>query len=160
MTSDISTASKGIRNERVVQAALIIHRNIEQTEDVWIAEMVREGFEAGEANRFAAFMPMAFARPVMEQLGAKEFVETVSVEAGDGAFFDILLENQPEYVASLHVGRLRRFLDPAPAKIIADIASTSAEIDAANHVFNEGSTLKDATVASTIGALYAPYVIR
>jgi hypothetical protein len=160
MMSGVPTGNERVRNERVVRAALIIHRNIEQTEDVWIADMVRDGFDVGEANRFAAFMPMAFAQPILEQLGAREIVETASVAAGDGSFFDVLLENQPEYVASLRVGRLRRFLDPAPAKIIADIASTSAEIDGASRAYNEGKTLKNATVASAIGELYAPYVIR
>jgi hypothetical protein len=147
-------------NDRVILAAHIIHRNLDGTEDKWIAAMIHEGFEVDEAHRFAAFMPMAFSRPVMERLGVGHFVETASVGPIDSVFFEIDLNIQPEYTASLRVARIQTELEILPRAVFKDIASTSAEVDVANRVYNSGETLKGSTLAASVGALYAPHVVR
>jgi hypothetical protein len=147
-------------DKRVLEAARVIAANLDGGEQRSISALIAAGFEVGEAHRFAAFLPMAFSRPVLERLGVSTTSNRVAVTADDGAYFTVELDHQPEYVAGLRVARVQKEMELAPPEVFKKIALASADLDAANVALNAGSSLSGATFAAAIDSLYAPYVIR
>lgn len=112
------------------------------------------GFDSGPAIRFANFLPMAFARPALEQLGVTQFSPTVFVNLVDGRRIDVRLDRQPEYVAGLKLARQHRSIGCMPHDIYVAVAESSADIDAVSNALNAGVDLKELTLASGLVGIY------
>jgi hypothetical protein len=92
----------------LIRAAQILAAHCDSEEAEVVQRLIAQGFEPGPAHRIVAFVPSAFARPLLEDLGVPDFVDRVSVPTRDGGDFDILLSHQPEYVAALDLAREHR----------------------------------------------------
>jgi hypothetical protein len=60
------------------------------------AELMNSGFSKREAALLVAFVPRAFARPVLEKLGVTQFSESVSAKNHDDEMVSIPLASVPK----------------------------------------------------------------
>jgi hypothetical protein len=126
-----------------------------------VDDLIAAGFQKGQAHRIVAFFPTALARPVLEELGVKEFAKTTSVIGDDGREVTFDLTRQPEYVAALRAGREHRKTGCLPHDETKAIIFVSADVDAMSRALNDGSDVKGATIASSyLDAALASYVFR
>ncbi len=136
--------------QRVIAAAEILAAHLLAEEDVQIEAFTAGGFTVGEAHRFIAFLPIAFSRPVLEELGITNFVPTVGVPTADGGEIRAILKRQPEYVAGLALARRHRREGRMNHDVYKAIAGSSAEIDAVSKALNQGADLKGSTIATAL----------
>jgi len=149
---------KRLTSERIILAA----ETLAQTPiDQQIEALRHKGFSEGEAHRIVALLPLAFSRPVLEQLGVKHFVPVVTAVARDGTPVKAMLMRQPEYAASLKVARKHRRKGVMDHEVYKAITGGSADIDAVSNALNAGASLAGSTIASSlIGPDIAEYLIR
>ena len=150
--------SKRMTSERIVRAAETLARN---PIDQQIEALKDNGFSEGEAHRIVALLPLAFSRPVLEQLGVKHFVPVVTAVARDGTPVEAILMRQPEYAVSLKVARKHRRKGVMDHEVYKAVTGGSADIDAASNALNSGASLAGSTIASSlIGPDIAEHLIR
>lgn len=146
---------------RLVQAAETIARTWELREDEQVAALRHEGFSEGEAHRLIALLPLAFSRPVLEDLGVRHFVSKVTAREPDGRLVSAELMQQPEYVGGLKLARAHRVKGVINHEVYKLIAGSSADIDAASNALNEGRDIVGSTVASAlVGTEVARHLVR
>jgi hypothetical protein len=119
-----------------------------------VEELNVEGFSSRDSELLVAFVPSAFARPVLEKLGATNFVDFVSVPTRAGGRIDVKLNTIPVYTKALSLVRgdpNARFVQPEHFRALA---MRSSEIDAASNALNAGVNLAGTTFAM---ALVGPY---
>jgi hypothetical protein len=63
------------------------------------AELMNSGFSKREAALLVAFVPQAFARPVLEKLGVTQFSESVSAKNHDDEMVSFPLASMPKTTA-------------------------------------------------------------
>jgi hypothetical protein len=108
-----------------------------------------------------ALLPLAFSRPVLEQLGIKHFVPVVMAVARDGTPVQAMLMRQPEYAVGLKVARRHRRKGLMDHEVYKAVTSGSADIDAVSNALNAGATLAGSTIASfLVGPDIAEHLIR
>ena len=152
---------KGTENARLIQAAGAISRTLECTEDAQIAALRQEGFDEGEAHRLAALLPIAFSRPVLEDLGVRNFVRQITAYDADGSLVTADLLRQPEYVGGVRLAREHRKRGLIDPEVYERICHSSADLDAASNALNSGADIKGATIASAlVGTSVARHLVR
>jgi len=150
--------SRRMTSEQIIRAAETlaltpIDQQIEALRD--------NGFSEGEAHRIVSLLPLAFSRPVLEQLGVKHFVPVVTAVARDGATVEASLMRQPEYAAGLKVARKHRQKGVMDHEVYKAVAGASADIDAASNALKSGASLVGSTIASSlVGHDIAEHLIR
>jgi hypothetical protein len=145
---------------RLISAVEVLADNPSLDEADLAALLVSRGFTIGEAYRLIAFVPIAFSRPVMEELGVSNFSDTVSVPTEDGGFIEPLLSDQPEYVAALALARDHRRSGVMPHQWYTGITGASSEIEAASNALNEGADLTGSAISTAlVNADHAKYVV-
>jgi len=146
---------------RLIKAAETLARTWQGDEDEQIAALRQEGFDEGEAHRLIAFLPLAFSRPILEELGVRHFVPQVSAQTADGTVVQATLMRQPEYAAALKLARAHRKKGAMDHEVYKLIAGSSAEVDAVSKALNEGADIAGTAVASAlIGREIARHLIR
>ena len=90
--------AKRMTSERIIQAAETLAGT---PLDQQIKALKENGFSEGEAHRLVALLPLAFSRPMLEELGIKHFVPVVTAVARDGTPIEAMLMRQPEYAIGL-----------------------------------------------------------
>lgn len=149
--------------EQVVDAALLIAKDLlsdEPEQAKLIRDLESAGFDVGQAYRFVEFLPFAFSRPALEQLGV-ELSPTIGVTTEDGRDFWVRFDRQPEYVAGLALARQHRQSHCMPHWAYLAIAESSAEIDAVDNALNAGSEVDGGEISSfLVGTHMAEYVVR
>jgi hypothetical protein len=140
---------RAMREDRIIAAATILAAHMKDDETQQIDVLVARGFSLGEANRLIAFLPMAFSRPVVEELGAR-VTAIVSVPTPGGGWIEAELMRQPEYAGALALARRHRREGRMDHAIYKLIAGSAAEIDALSNALNEGREIKGAVVASAL----------
>src|SRR5437868_14593215 len=93
---------------RIIRAAETLAQVFELDQGEQVSALQREGFTEGEAWRIITLLPIAFSRPVLEQLGVRHFVMRVTAQKADGQRVTAMLTRQPEYVAGLKLARRHR----------------------------------------------------
>jgi hypothetical protein len=150
-----------ISERRLIQAAETIARTLDLGEDKQVEALRADGFDEGEAHRLVTLLPIAFSRPVLEELGVQTFVRKVTAVDANGNDVTADLMRQPEYVAGLRLARRHRrvgLMDHAAYKLVA---GSSAAINAASNALNEGADIRGAAIAtSLIGPEIARHLIR
>jgi len=119
------------------------------------AALVRNGFSKREADLLIAFVPLAFSRPVLEDLGVAHFAETVSAQTAKGTWIEVPLTSQPIYVAALEIAREHRRAGLIRNEAFKVIALRSEQLSAASNALNAGADLKGASIASAFVRLPA-----
>lgn len=146
---------------RLIQAAETLARTLEFDEDQQIAALRQDGFEEAAACRLVALLPIAFSRPVLEELGVRNFDPEVTAQNVDGSMVKAKLMRQPEYVGGLKLARIHRKKGIMDHEVYKRIAGSSAEIDAVSHALNEGADIDGATIATAlVGATIARHLVR
>ena len=135
---------------RLVRGIEIMGRHA-ALDDLGIADaLTSAGFSTREAGLLIAFVPSAFARPVLERLGVEHFVETVSAPKKGGGRVDVPLKNIPVFCNALELVRGHpgtKLVEPEHFKALA---MRSAEVNTATNALNAGADLKGATFASAL----------
>jgi hypothetical protein len=150
-----------VTEQQVIMAAEIIAATMAETEPAQVAALMRSGFDEGQANRFVAFLPLAFSRPILEKLGIRKFSPTISVPTEGGGSFQVKLGRQPEFVAGLSLAREHGRSGRMRPGVFKAIVSSSADIAVVSNALNAGADVKGATITwSLIGPSYADHVIR
>ncbi|PTS81713.1 hypothetical protein DBR21_18670 [Caulobacter sp. HMWF009] len=146
---------------RIIRAAETLAQTFDLGEGEQVSALQGEGFAEGEAWRIVTLLPLAFSRPVLEQLGVRRFVMRVTARQADGRRVTAMLTRQPEYVAGLKLARKHRQNGVMEHSVYVRIAESSADINAASKALNEGADIAGATVAaSLVGPEIAKHLIR
>jgi hypothetical protein len=146
---------------QIVRAAEVIAATWDSGEDGQLAALRRSGFDEGQARRLLALLPIAFSRPILEELGVVHFDPNVTVSGPDGTFLNVKLMRQPEYVQGLKVARDHRSKGVMDHDVYKLIASSSADLNAVDNALNEGADVTGATTAtSLLDAKIALHLIR
>lgn len=146
---------------QIVIAAEVIAETWDAGEDGQVAALRRSGFDEGQARRLLALLPIAFSRPILEELGVIDFDPNVTARGPDGIFLNAKLMRQPEYVQGLKVARDHRNKGVMDHEIYKLIASSSADLNAVDNALNEGADVTGATIAtSLLDAQIALHLIR
>lgn len=151
----------GVNRSDLIRAAEILAAHPLLDDDELARLLVAEGFEESPAYRIAAFLPSAFARPLLERLGVSTFVDRASVPKPNGGRFEVALSRQPEYVEALALAREHWRTGVLPREVYETIALGSAELDSVNAALNAGQDVAGATVATALACpSQADHVIR
>ena len=133
----------------LIRAVRILADGLNDGEEEVIGRLIGAGFDAGAATRLVAFVPSAFARPVLEEMGV-----IVSNNMGaittEGREIDIQLDQQPEYIAALRLAREHRQHGALDHEDYTKITGGSSEIDAVSNACNAGADIRGATIASAL----------
>lgn len=151
-----------VDDERLIRAATIIaDADAGDLSDEELAQrLVEDGIEEPVAYRLVAFLPSAFARPVLEELGVVKFARA-SLSDEDGRDFEVVLEDQPEYCAALALARKHRRVGAMPHDLYKSIVGGTAEFDAASRSLDAGLDLKGGTAALALSSTsHARHVVR
>ena len=138
----------------LLNAATVMARSGSVDDATLCAALNKEGFSNSDAILLVAFMPMAFARPVLEEMGVS-FVEEVSVPTRNGGWSQVPLADQPIYVEALAIAREHRLKGLIENEVFKVLALRSAELNAASNALNAGKDIKGATFASAFVSLEA-----
>ena len=145
-------------SERIIRAAETLACS---AVDQQIAALNENGFSEGEAHRLVALLPLAFSRPVLEDLGVKHFAPSVTAVDRGGTTVKARLMRQPEYAIGLKVARDHRRKALMDQNVFKAVAGGSSDIDAVSNALNAGESVAGATVASfLIGQDIAEHLIR
>ena len=145
---------------QLIRAATILARN-PSCGDAEVAQLlVKDGFAVAVALLLVAFLPSAFARPVLERLGVSEFVDTASVLMANGRLLNVRLFDQPEYVAALALAREHWVSGIIPRAVYETIVNRTSEIDAVSKALNEGADVDGATIAIALSDVHAEHIVR
>jgi hypothetical protein len=146
---------------RLILAAEKLAEKLQLDEEQQVEALKNAGFEEGEANRLVVFLPLAFSRPALEELGIEHFAPVVGATNADGTPFEVLLARQPEYVVGLEVARKHRRMGFMDQEVFASIAGSSAEIDAVSKALNAGEDIRGGAIASAlVGSKISPHLVR
>jgi hypothetical protein len=112
--------------------------------------LIAAGFGRLEAEMLAVFLPLAFGRVALENVGRIDFGETVSARTRRGQWIQIPLREVPTYVAALALARESYRTGILAEGQFAAVAGWSAEVHAANDVLYKGSPIDGAVSATTL----------
>jgi hypothetical protein len=119
------------------------------------AELVTAGFTSREAALLIGLVPIAFARPILEQLGVTEFVKTISAKDKHGNWVNIPLASIPIYGVALSIAREHRSVGLIDHEAYKRIVGRSAPLNAVSKALNAGADVKGATVADALISIRA-----
>jgi hypothetical protein len=150
-----------VTRSALIRAAIAMAAYRGSDDDELARLLVAEGFEEGSAYRLVAFLPSAFARPLLECLGVLSFAERAAVPTPEGGWIEVELARQPEYVEALALAREHWRSGLIPREVYETIALGSAEVDSVNAALNAGRDVRGAAVATALNsASHAGHVIR
>ena len=146
---------------RIILAAGTLARTLDFDEYERSLALAADGFDEGEAWRLIALLPIAFSRPILEDLGVRRFVDEVTAHQADGTVITAKLTRQPEYVVGLRLARRHRRAGKLDLEVYKRVAGSSADIDAVSNALNRGMDVTGAAVASSLlGDEIARHLIR
>jgi hypothetical protein len=120
----------------------------DQNDQQLVAILLKKGVQIETAERFVAFLPIAFGRAVLERMGAVKFSDTFVVKETGKQYrlTDEAIFNEAQALAneSFQTGVMSKDMFSA-------VAMRSAELRAANNALNQGTKID--------GAPFSPVVI-
>jgi hypothetical protein len=119
------------------------------------AALIGAGFTKKEAALLVAFVPQAFARPVLEKLGVTQFSESVSATNRDDESVNIPLGSIPIYTTALGIAREHRRVGLIDQKKYERLVYRSASIEAVTKALNAHTDVKGAAVAEALVSMNA-----
>ena len=153
--------TKPMSQAELIRAAETLARTLELGENEQVAALQREGFDEGQAWRLATLLPIAFSRPVLEDLGVRHFGPDISACGSDGKPVRAALMRQPEYVGALKLARAHRRTGVMDHAVYKRIAGSAAEVDAVSNALEAGADIAGAALASSlIGPGAVPHLFR
>lgn len=125
-----------------------------QDRDVVLA-LTRAGFTPLEADKLMALVPLAFSRPILEELGVCHLSDTVSAKNRSGDWVQVSLSSQKVYQLALTLAREHRRVGSMDHEVYKALACRCSQIDAASKALNAGADIKGATVAAALLSISA-----
>lgn len=145
----------------LIRAAETLARTLELGEDEQVAALQKDGFDEGQAWRLATLLPIAFSRPVLEDLGVRRFGPFLTAKGSDGRPVRAALMRQPEYVGALRLARAHRRTGVMDHAVYKRVAGSAAEIDAVSKALDAGADITGGVVASSlVGPGAVPHLLR
>lgn len=153
--------TKPTSEAELIRAAQTLARTLELSEEEQVAALQRDGFDEGQAWRLATLLPLAFSRPVLEDLGVRHFGPVLSARGSDGKPVRAALMRQPEYVGALQLARAHRRTGVMDQAVYKRIAASAAEVDAVSKALEAGIDITGAAVSSSlVGPGAVPHLFR
>jgi len=138
-------------NRRRLLEAIGIMGNVQAANDSEIELRLADGgYTPLEVKRLMAFVPLAFGRPILEQLGVSHFVESVSAKDRNGKWIQVPLASQDVYQAALTLAREHLRVGVMDHELFKVLALRCSQLDAASKALNAGANIKGATVAAAL----------
>lgn len=120
-----------------------------------IHALTHAGFTQLEADLLMAFVPLAFSRPIMEELGVAHFVDTVSAKNRSGEWTEVPLASQVVYQAALLFAREHRRVGLIDNDVFKVLALRCSQLAAVSNALNAGADVRGATVATALIGIHA-----
>jgi len=127
---------------------LLLGLSLDRDDDWRLNALEELGYSEAEAHRLLAFVPSAFARPILERLGLTEFSDAAVVLCENGEEITFSLRDQPEFVLALSAARDHFERGTLPREAFEKLAMSSSEIDMVNRALNEGVDVRGGAVAT------------
>jgi hypothetical protein len=129
-------------NESIAKAVSILRMSTDFDDDAVLNRIVSSGMERRLAARLVDFLPMAYARLLLERSGAvlPDFYFRLSPT---GNLVQHSLDSEPVWKASIEFAKAEIAMGTISSQDLLAIAARSAEFDAANNALNAGHALKD-----------------
>jgi hypothetical protein len=146
-----------ITRDRMLEAVRVFGECASKSDGDLVEALVATGFSSRESEFLVAFLPMAFGRVALENLGRPEFSETVSAETRRGAFVEIPLSVVPIYGAALDLAREIHMIGTGRLlqEQFSAVAGRSAEVNAASSLIDAGGSIDGAVSKTTLVRLSA-----
>jgi hypothetical protein len=132
-------------NELIVKAVSIFRVSTDLDDDALLKRLVSDGVEHRLAARLVEFLPMAYARLMLEKSVAR-LPDSYLRMSTTGDLRTHPLDSEPVWNASIEYARAEVAKGISPQDLLA-VAGRSAEIDAANKMLNAGFALKDCDIS-------------
>jgi hypothetical protein len=120
-----------------------------------ILALTQDSFTQLEAELLTAFVPLAFSRPILEELGVAHFVDTVSAKSRSGEWTQVPLASQAVYQAALTFAREHRRVGLIDNEVLKVWALRCSQLAAVGNALNAGADVRGATVATALIAIQA-----
>jgi len=117
--------------------------------------LTHAGFTQREADLLMAFVPLAFSRPILEELGVAHFVDTVSAKNRSGEWIQVPLASQAVYQAALTFAREHRRVGLIDNEVFKVWALRCSQLAAVSNALDAGAEVRGATVATALIAIHA-----
>jgi hypothetical protein len=124
-----------VNREQLIALSAIFCRAENSDEAELISKLVQGGLGEDEAERVVAFLPIAFGRVVISQVGEVRFSRTYMTE-DTGREFE--LDAEPIYCLALEVAKESYASGILGRERFSEIATRSAELQAVNKALNAG----------------------
>ena len=144
-----------MRFRRLREAIEIMGRNAALNDREMISALNSAGFSARDSRVLVAFIPSAFARPVLEKLGVGHIVDSVSAPTNSGGWIEVPLNSVPIYNGALAIAHRRPAAGQVDPEYYGTLALRSAELSAASRALDAGANVKGASIASALVDLTA-----
>ncbi|MGB4811442.1 MAG: hypothetical protein WBP13_03030 [Methylophilaceae bacterium] len=141
--------------QRVVVAISAMANNATISEDDLVALLQTMGYSRIAAEKLNAFVPSAFAWPLMKKLGLESLPNHFVALSKDGSEVQIPIGSQHYFTAALTLAYStleNGWSSTVPRKTYEIVAGRSAEMDATNKVLNKGGSLD--------GANWSPLILH
>ena len=142
-----------MNRERFLRAIATMGSQVEGGDVEMSTALIDAGFGRLESDLLVALTPMAFSRPILEELGVNHFVDSVSAKNKHDQWVQVPLASLPIYAIALKMAREHRRTGVLDNRIFKALALRSAELNAADKALNAGVNIKGATAATCLVAL-------
>ena len=115
-----------------------------------VAALQAAGYSARDSALLVAFVPSAFAQPVLEKLGVGEIAESVSARDKVGEWVQVPLSKVSIYQQALAIARGQLGAGSVDPEHYRQLALRSAELNVASNALNTGADVKGATLATAL----------
>ncbi len=147
-TVDAAAVRKGIEDTmRTIEA------DPQRDDEAIVDELRKLGYSKVQAEKLGAFVPIAFAWPVLERAGVETFPTTYWVKAQDGTKVERPLAGEPYFVAAHDMAK-RAVASRWSADISKDryyaVARRSGEWNAVSDAMKQNISVKGSTLGSPV----------
>ncbi len=130
-----------MNRDQIIKLSTIFH-GAENTEDAeLISKLIENGISVEEAERFIAFLPIAFGRVIINQIGNVHFSGLYKIKE-NGMEFE--LNDEPIYRFAEEIANESYISGLVGREVFSAIATRSAELNAVNNALNEETDLNSA----------------
>jgi hypothetical protein len=127
----------------------VFEKHASNGDEVLVGALMEEGVTRIDAEKIAAFLPMAFARVILRRLGAKPS-STISAKTRDGLWIEVALAEQPIFVEAEALAADAFSTGAVPRGLYLAIAARSGELNAANNALNEGVDIRGSSIHAAL----------
>lgn len=130
-----------MEKEELIRCTEVFVALREHEDSELVRMLVGRGFPLESAERLVAFLPIAFGRRVIRQLGTVKFSDSFSIRDKVGLF---QLSEEPIYRVAVDVAESMTDYPGLSSEVFSAVALRSAELSAANKALNAEDSIDGA----------------